>query len=78
MPSSGLIDFVNVVGADATTDLGISKLIPTMGQRTAPYLDLARAIRAATGLPVFHATRITDLEHRPARGGRGLCRHGRA
>ena len=61
MPRSGLIDFINVVGADATTDLGISKLIPTMGQRTGPYLDYARAIRAATGLPVFHATRITDL-----------------
>ena len=58
---SGLIDFINVIGADATTDLGISKLIPTMGQRTGPYLGHARAIRAATGLPVFHATRITDL-----------------
>ena len=49
---SGLIDFVNVVGADATTDLGISKLIPTMGQRTAPYTELARTIRAAIRLPV--------------------------
>jgi 2,4-dienoyl-CoA reductase-like NADH-dependent reductase (Old Yellow Enzyme family) len=58
---SGLIDFVNVVGADATTDLGISKLIPTMGQRTAPYAGHARRIREAVGLPVFHATRITDL-----------------
>ncbi|MFZ1427157.1 MAG: N-methylproline demethylase, partial [Geminicoccaceae bacterium] len=58
---SGLIDFINVIGADATTDLGISRLIPTMGQRTGPYLGHARAIRAATGLPVFHATRITDL-----------------
>ncbi len=58
---SGLIDFINVIGADASTDLGISKLIPTMGQRTGPYLDHARTIRAETGLPVFHATRITDL-----------------
>ena len=57
---SGLIDYLNVIGADATTDLGISKLIPTMGQRTAPYVDHARAIKQATGLPVFHATRITD------------------
>ena len=57
---SGLIDFINVIGADATTDLGISKLIPTMGQRTGPFLGHAQAIRAATGLPVFHATRITD------------------
>ena len=59
-PSAGLIDFFNVIGADATTDLGISKLIPTMGQRTAPILEHARAIKRATGLPVFHATRITD------------------
>jgi 2,4-dienoyl-CoA reductase-like NADH-dependent reductase (Old Yellow Enzyme family) len=58
---SGLIDYVNVVGADATTDLGIARLIPTMGQRTAPFLDYARAIREAVDVPVFHATRITDL-----------------
>jgi len=57
---SGLIDYLNVIGADASTDLGISKLIPTMGQRTAPYVDHARAFKQATGLPVFHATRITD------------------
>jgi 2,4-dienoyl-CoA reductase-like NADH-dependent reductase (Old Yellow Enzyme family) len=58
---SGLIDYLNIVGADATTDLGISKLIPTMGQRTAPYVGHAHAVKRATGLPVFHATRITDL-----------------
>jgi NADPH-dependent 2,4-dienoyl-CoA reductase/sulfur reductase-like enzyme len=57
---SGLIDYLNVIGADASTDLGISKLIPTMGQRTAPYVDHVRAFKRATGLPVFHATRITD------------------
>jgi 2,4-dienoyl-CoA reductase-like NADH-dependent reductase (Old Yellow Enzyme family) len=58
---SGLIDYLNVVGADATTDLGISKLIPTMGQRSAPYVGYAHAVKRATGLPVFHATRITDV-----------------
>ena len=58
---SGLIDYVNVVAADATTDLGISKMIPNMGQPTAPFLELTRTIRQAIGLPVFHAARITDL-----------------
>ena len=53
------------------------KLIPTMGQRTAPFLEHARAIKQATGMPVFHATRITDLEHGPPRHRRGLGRHGR-
>ena len=57
---SGMIDYLNVIGADASTDLGISKLIPTMGQRTAPYVEHARVFKQATGLPVFHATRITD------------------
>ena len=57
---TGLIDYLNVIGADASTDLGISKLIPTMGQRTAPYVGHAHAFKQATGLPVFHATRITD------------------
>ena len=57
---SGMIDYFNVIGADASTDLGISKLIPTMGQRTAPYVEHARIFKRATGLPVFHATRITD------------------
>ena len=58
---SGLIDYVSVVGADATTDLGISKMIPSMGQPTAPFLQPTRAIRQAIRLPVFHAARITDL-----------------
>ena len=58
---SGLIDYVNVVGADSTTNLGLSKMIPSMGQPTAPFLELTRTIRQAIRLPVFHATRITDL-----------------
>jgi NADPH-dependent 2,4-dienoyl-CoA reductase/sulfur reductase-like enzyme len=33
-----------------------------MGQRTAPFLQRARAIKEAIRIPVFHATRITDLE----------------
>ncbi len=61
LAESGLIDYVNVVGANVETELGVSRLIPTMGQRTAPYLERARAIRQAIKLPVFHATRITDL-----------------
>ena len=74
---SGLIDFINVIGADASTDLGISKLIPTMGQRTGPYLDHApgdpRRDRPA-GVPRHPDHRS---QHRAARRGRRLCRHGR-
>jgi 2,4-dienoyl-CoA reductase-like NADH-dependent reductase (Old Yellow Enzyme family) len=59
---SGLIDYLNVIGSNVNTDLGISRLIPTMGQPTAPFLQRARAIKEAVRVPVFHATRITDLE----------------
>ena len=59
---SGLLDYINVVGSNVDTDLGLSNLIPTMGQRTAPFLQRARAIKEAIRIPVFHATRITDLE----------------
>jgi 2,4-dienoyl-CoA reductase-like NADH-dependent reductase (Old Yellow Enzyme family) len=58
---SGLIDYLNIVRAHATTDLGISELIPTMGQPSGPFLARAAEIRAASGIPVFHATRIADL-----------------
>ena len=58
---SGLIDYLNIVRAHATTDLGISELIPTMGQLSGPSSPGAAEIRAAAGIPVFHATRIADL-----------------
>jgi 2,4-dienoyl-CoA reductase-like NADH-dependent reductase (Old Yellow Enzyme family) len=59
---SGLVDYLNIVGSNVNADVGISRLIPTMGQRTAPFLQRARAIKEAVEVPVFHATRITDLE----------------
>ena len=77
-PSRGLIDYLNVIGADATTDLGISKLIPTMGQRTAPY-PRARPRRFKRGDRPAGVPRHPHHrpQHRAARHRRGLCRHGR-
>ena len=73
---SGMIDFLNVIGADASTDLGISKLIPTMGQRTAPYVEHARlqAGDRPAGVPRHPHHRP---QHGPPRHRRGLRRHGR-
>lgn len=59
---SGRIDVLNVLGGNAFSEAGMSRNMPGMGTPTAPYLKLAAAMRAQTGLPVFHATRITDLE----------------
>ena len=57
---SGLIDFISVVGAQATTYKGEAQIWPTMWVPSAAYLKLAGAIKAEVSLPIFHATRITD------------------
>lgn len=59
---SGRVDVLNMLGGNAFSEPGMARNIPGMGMPTAPYLRLAAAMRTATGLPVFHATRITDLE----------------
>jgi len=58
--ASGLIDFISVVGANATDTKSVARIWPTMWLPSAPYLGLASGIKAAVDLPVFHATRITD------------------
>ncbi len=61
LKDSGLIDFLNVVKGHIETDAGLTDNIPIMGMASAPYLDLAGEVRAATRFPVFHATRIQDV-----------------
>ena len=56
----GGIDFISVVGAQATDYRSSGTIWPTMWLPSAPFLHLASAIRAAVDVPVFHATRVTD------------------
>ncbi len=56
----GGIDFISVVGAQATDYKSSATIWPTMWLPSAPFLHLASAIRAAVDVPVFHATRVTD------------------
>ena len=58
----GRLDALNVLGGNAVSEVGIARNIPGMGTPTAPFLKMAAGIRAATRMPVFHATRITDVE----------------
>ena len=58
--AAGLVDFINVVRGHIETDNALLEVIPIMGMPSAPHLDFAGEMRAATGLPVFHAARITD------------------
>lgn len=58
---SGLIDYLNVVRGHIDTDAGLTDVIPIQGMASAPHLDFAGEIRAATGFPTFHAAKIQDV-----------------
>ncbi|MDQ0475267.1 NADH:flavin oxidoreductase [Labrys wisconsinensis] len=59
--ASGDIDFINVIRGHIDTDEALSHVIPGMGARSAPHLDFAGEVKAATAFPVFHAARIQDV-----------------
>ena len=61
LAATGLVDFLNVIRGHIDTDEALSHVIPGMGARSAPHLDFAGEVRAATRLPVFHAARIQDV-----------------
>jgi N-methyl-L-proline demethylase len=61
LKGSGLIDFLNVTRGHIETDPGLTDNIPIMGMASAPHLNAAGEVRAATKFPVFHATRIQDV-----------------
>lgn len=58
---SGLIDYLNVIRGYIETDAGLTDVIPIQGMKSAPHLDFAGEIRAATNFPIFHAARIQDV-----------------
>jgi 2,4-dienoyl-CoA reductase-like NADH-dependent reductase (Old Yellow Enzyme family)/thioredoxin reductase len=61
LKDSGLVDFLNVVRGHIDTDAGLTDVIPVQGMGSAPHLDFAGEIRAATRFPTFHAGRIQDI-----------------
>ncbi|MDF1601155.1 NADH:flavin oxidoreductase [Mesorhizobium sp. YIM 152430] len=58
---SGKVDFLNIIRGHIDTDAGLTEVIPVTGMRSAPHLDFAGEVRAATKFPVFHAARISDV-----------------
>ena len=58
---SGLIDYLNVIRGHIDTDPGLTDVIPIQGMASAPHLDFAGEIRAATDFPTFHAAKIQDV-----------------
>ena len=61
LKDSGMVDFLNIVRGHIDTDAGLTDLIPIQGMPSAPHLDFAGEIRAATRFPTFHAARIQDV-----------------
>jgi 2,4-dienoyl-CoA reductase-like NADH-dependent reductase (Old Yellow Enzyme family) len=59
--AAGSIDFLNVIRGHIDSDVALNNVIPVQGMASAPHLDFAGEIRAATKFPVFHAARISDV-----------------
>ncbi|MCC5992708.1 MAG: NADH:flavin oxidoreductase [Rhodobacteraceae bacterium] len=57
----GMVDFLNVIRGRIHTDPAMTDVIPVQGMAYAPHLDFAGSVRAATGMPTFHAARIPDV-----------------
>ena len=58
---SGMVDFLNVIRGRIHTDPAMTDVIPVQGMKNAPHLDFAGSVRAATGMPTFHAAKIPDV-----------------
>ena len=61
LAGSGKVDFLNLIRGHIDSDAALTGVIPVQGMRSAPHLDFAGEVRAATGFPVFHAARIADV-----------------
>ncbi|TYR31979.1 NADH:flavin oxidoreductase [Mesorhizobium microcysteis] len=61
LAAGGKVDFLNIIRGHIETDAALAEVIPITGMRSAPHLDFAGEVRAATGFPVFHAARISDV-----------------
>jgi 2,4-dienoyl-CoA reductase-like NADH-dependent reductase (Old Yellow Enzyme family) len=59
--SSGKFDFINLIRGHIDTDASLTTVIPVAGMPSAPSLDFAGEVRAATKFPVFHAAKISDV-----------------
>ncbi len=58
---TGRLDFLNIAGSNVATDSALARMIPGMGRPSAPFIELAKGVKEAVEIPVFHATRINDL-----------------
>ena len=61
LEADGLVDFVNVIRGYIADEPSLIEVIPIHGMPSAPHLDFAGRVRAATALPVLHASKVDDV-----------------
>lgn len=59
--ATGQLDFLNVIRGRIHTDPAMTDVIPVQGMPSAPHLDFAGEVKRATGMPTFHAAKISDV-----------------
>lgn len=58
---SGMVDFLNIIRGRVHTDPALTDVIPVQGMPSAPHLDFAGQVRKHSGMPTFHAAKISDV-----------------
>jgi 2,4-dienoyl-CoA reductase-like NADH-dependent reductase (Old Yellow Enzyme family) len=61
LSDSGLVDYLNVNKGRIHTDPILTKHIPIQGMKSAPHLEFAGEIKKDIQLPIFHASKISDV-----------------
>lgn len=61
LAATGQLDFLNVIRGRIHTDPAMTDVIPVQGMANAPHLDFAGEVKKATGMPTFHAAKISDI-----------------
>lgn len=55
------VDFVSTIKGSIESDHTLARVIPSMGQPSAPFLEWTGRIRRQLNIPVMHASRIADV-----------------
>ena len=61
LSDSGLVDYLNVNKGRIHTDPILTKHIPIQGMKSAPHLEFAGELKKEIQLPIFHASKISDV-----------------
>lgn len=61
LAATGQLDFLNVIKGRIHTDPAMTDVIPVQGMPSAPHLDFAGKVKKLTGMPTFHAAKISDV-----------------